>query len=70
VATVRVDDYGSFSQALRAFRIKCQQSGLTAEIKKHMEYEKPGEKRRKKRLKAIRRERRRLYKIQQKLQGL
>jgi len=61
---VRVDDYGSFSQALKRFKIECQQSGLTSEIKKHQEYEKPTERKRKKRLKAIRRQRRKMRKLE------
>jgi len=66
LVTVKVDDYGSFSQALKRFKIRCQQSGLTSEIKRHREYEKPAEKKRRKRLRAIRRQRRRMLKLQSK----
>lgn len=69
MVTVKVDDYGSFSQALKRFKIRCQQSGLTSEIKRHREYEKPAERKRKKRLRAIRRQRRRMLKIQSKRIG-
>ena len=61
---IKVDDYNSFSQALKKFKIECQQSGLTSEIKRHQEYEKPTERRRKKRLKAIRRQRRKMRKLE------
>jgi len=66
LVTIKVDEYGSFSQALKYFKIKCQQSGLTSEIKRHQEYEKPTEKKRKKRLRAIRRQRRNMLKLQRK----
>jgi len=61
---IKVDNYSSFSQALKRFKIECQQSGLTSEIKRHQEYEKPTERKRKKKLKAIRRQRRKMQKIQ------
>lgn len=61
---IKVDDYNSFSQALKRFKIECQQSGLTSEIKRHQEYEKPTERKRKKRLKAIRRQRRKMLKLE------
>jgi len=64
VVTIRVDKYNSFSQALKRFKIECQQSGLTSEIKRHQEYEKPTERKRRKRLKAIRRQRRKMRKLQ------
>lgn len=61
---IKVDDYNSFSQALKRFKIECQQSGLTSEIKRHQEYEKPTERKRKKKLKAIRRQRRKMLKLE------
>ncbi|MCD6232416.1 30S ribosomal protein S21 [Candidatus Aerophobetes bacterium] len=64
MVTIRVNDYDSFSQALKRFKIECQQSGLTSEIKRHQEYEKPTERKRKKRLKAIRRQRRKMWKLE------
>jgi len=66
VVTIKVDEYDSFSQALKYFKVRCQQSGLTSEIKKHQEYEKPAERKRKKRLRAIRRQRRNMLKLQKK----
>ncbi|MBE0478580.1 30S ribosomal protein S21 [Candidatus Aerophobetes bacterium] len=60
---IKVDNYNSFSQALKRFKIECQQSGLNSELKRHQEYEKPTERKRKKRLKAIRRQRRKMRKI-------
>ena len=64
MVNIKVDNYNSFSQALKRFKIECQQSGLTSEIKRHQEYEKPTERKRKKKLKAIRRQRRKMRKIQ------
>jgi small subunit ribosomal protein S21 len=69
LVTIKVDDYDSFSQALKRFKVRCQQSGLTSEIKRHREYEKPAERKRKKRLRAIRRQRRRELKFQTKRIG-
>lgn len=66
MVTIKVDEYDSFSQALKHFKVRCQQSGLTSEIKKHQEYEKPAERKRKKRLRAIRRQRRNMLKLQKK----
>lgn len=60
---IKVDNYNSFSQALKRFKIECQQSGLTSEIKRHQGYEKPTERKRKKKLKAIRRQRRKIRKL-------
>jgi small subunit ribosomal protein S21 len=70
LVTIKVDDYDSFSQALKRFKVRCQQSGLTSEIKRHREYEKPAERKRKKRLRAIRRQRRRMLKFQTKRIGV
>lgn len=66
MVTIKVDNYNSLSQALKYFKTKCQQSGLSSEIKRHQEYEKPTERKRKKRLKAIRRQRRNMLKLQRK----
>jgi len=62
--TINVENYDSFSQALKRFKIECQQSGLSSEIKRHQEYEKPTERKRKKKLKAIRRQRRKMLKLE------
>lgn len=64
MVTINVENYDSFSQALKRFKIECQQSGLSSEIKRHQEYEKPTERKRKKRLKAIRRQRRKMLKLE------
>ena len=64
MVTIEVDNYNSFSEALKRFKIECQQSGLSSEIKRHQEYEKPTERKRKKKLKAIRRQRRKMLKLE------
>jgi len=64
LVTINVENYDSFSQALKRFKIECQQSGLSSEIKRHQEYEKPTERKRKKKLKAIRRQRRKMLKLE------
>jgi len=63
LVTIDVERCDSFSHALKRFKVQCQQSGLTSEIKRHKEYEKPTERKRKKRLKSIRRQRRKMLKI-------
>lgn len=64
MVTINIDRYNSFSQALKRFKIECQQSGLSSEIKRHQVYEKPTERKRKKKLKAIRRQRRKMLKLE------
>lgn len=62
-AIVRVDG-DSVDQALKMLKKKIEREGLIREIKKHAYYEKPTEVRRKKLLKA----RRKQQKLQRKLQ--
>ncbi len=62
-AIVRVDD-DNVDQALKLLKKKIEREGLIREIKKHAYYEKPTEVRRKKLLKA----RRKQQKLQRKLQ--
>lgn len=64
MVTIKVNNYNSFSEALKRFKIACQQSGLNGEIKRHQEYEKPTERKRKKKLRAIRRQRRKMLKLE------
>ena len=45
---VRVRDGESFEKALRRFTKACEKSGLMSDIKKHQQYEKPSEARRRK----------------------
>ena len=56
---VRVRDNESFEKALRRFTKSCEKSGLMSDIKKHQQYEKPSEARRRK-MNAARRKMRKL----------
>ncbi len=45
---IKVRDNESFERALRRFTKACEKSGLMADIKKHQQYEKPSERRKRK----------------------
>jgi len=58
---IRVREGESFDKALKRFTKACEKAGLMSDIKKHQQYEKPSE-RRKRKLNAARRK---MRKIQQ-----
>jgi len=45
---VRIRENESFEKALRRFTKSCEKSGLMSDIRKHQQYEKPSEVRRRK----------------------
>ena len=51
---VRVREDESFERALRRFTKSCEKSGLLADIKKHQHFEKPSEKKKKRKIAAKR----------------
>lgn len=53
---IRVRDDESFEKALRRFSKLCIKTGLIADMKRHQRYEKPSEKRKRKKKAAIRRQ--------------
>jgi len=53
--TKRIDKRESFDSMLRRFRKKCERAGIVAECRKREFYEKPAEKRQRKRNEAKRR---------------
>jgi small subunit ribosomal protein S21 len=55
---VKVRDNESFEKALRRFNKTCERSGILADIKKHQHFEKPSERRKRKRNAAKRKNRR------------
>jgi small subunit ribosomal protein S21 len=55
---VKVRDNESFEKALRRFNKTCERSGILADIKKHQHFEKPSERRKRKRNAAKRKSRR------------
>lgn len=65
---IKVDDYDSFSQALIRFKIKCQQTGLMKDIKRHKEWVPKTERKRGKRARAIGREKRKMRKLERRKQ--
>ncbi|HEX9916562.1 MAG TPA: 30S ribosomal protein S21 [candidate division Zixibacteria bacterium] len=54
---VKVRDNESFEKALRRFNKTCERSGILADIKKHQHFEKPSERRKRKRNAAKRKSR-------------
>ena len=56
---IRVRDGEAFERALKRFTKACEKAGLMSDIRKHQQYEKPSE-RRKRKLNAARRKMRKL----------
>ena len=56
---IRVRENESFEKALKRFTKACEKAGLMSDIKKHQQYEKPSE-RRKRKLNAARRKMRKI----------
>lgn len=56
---IRVREGEPFERALRRFTKSCEKAGLMSDIKKHQQYEKPSE-RRKRKLNAARRKARKI----------
>ena len=56
---IRVRENESFEKALKRFTKSCEKAGLMSDIKKHQQYEKPSE-RRKRKLNAARRKMRKV----------
>lgn len=52
--TVKVKDNESFELAFKRFKRLCEQEKILSEIKKHQRYEKPSEKRKRKKLNSRR----------------
>jgi len=59
---IRVREGESFDKALKRFTKACEKAGLMSDIKKHQQYEKPSE-RRKRKLNAARRKMRKLQQM-------
>lgn len=60
---VRVREGEPFERALKRFTKSCEKAGLMSDIKKHQQYEKPSE-RRKRKINAARRKMRKLSMMQ------
>lgn len=60
---VRVRDNEPFERALKRFTKACEKAGLMSDIKKHQQYEKPSE-RRKRKINAARRKMRKMQMMQ------
>lgn len=66
--TVKIDDNEPIERALKRFKKECQKSGILAELRKREFYEKPSIKRKRADEASARKHRRRLMKIQAKLE--
>ena len=60
---VRIRDGEPFERALKRFTKACEKAGLMSDIKKHQQYEKPSE-RRKRKMNTARRKMRKLQMMQ------
>ena len=66
--TVRVDENEPIERALKRFKKECQKSGVLTEFRRREYYEKPSVKRKRAQEAAVRKYRRRMQKIQSKLE--
>ncbi len=55
MSTVKVNENENVESALKRFKRKCQKDGIIGDLRKHVEYEKPSVKRKKKQKAAIKR---------------
>jgi small subunit ribosomal protein S21 len=68
LSTILVDDNEPIEKALKRFKKECQKTGILAELRKREFYEKPSIKRRRMLEAAKRKQRRRMLKMQRKLE--
>jgi small subunit ribosomal protein S21 len=66
--SVTVDEGEPIERALKRFKKECQKSGILAELRKREFYEKPSVKRKRAAEASVRKHRRRLMKVQAKLE--
>ena len=66
--TVRVDQGEPIEKALKRFKKECQKSGILTELRRREYYEKPSIKRKRAQETAVRKHKRRMQKIQSKLE--
>ncbi|MFP4379425.1 MAG: 30S ribosomal protein S21 [Candidatus Sumerlaeia bacterium] len=65
---IKVDDNENIERVLKRFKKECQKSGILTELRKREFYEKPSVKRKRAAEAAERKHRRRMQKIQSKLE--
>lgn len=65
---IQINDQESFDQALRRFRKQNQYERLKRELSKHMVYEKPSKRRKRKEAEARKRLQKRLHQRRQRMQ--
>jgi small subunit ribosomal protein S21 len=58
VSEVILNDDENFERALRRFKKKCEKAGILSDLRKHRHYEKPSERRKRKLMAAVRKNRR------------
>ncbi|MBN1868036.1 30S ribosomal protein S21 [Candidatus Sumerlaeota bacterium] len=66
--SVNVDEGESIERALKRFKKECQKTGILTELRRREFYEKPSIKRKRAQETAVRKYRRRMQKIQSKLE--
>lgn len=65
---IRVDESEPIEKALKRFKKECQKSGILTEVRRREFYEKPSVKRKRAQEAAVRKYRRRMQKVQAKLE--
>jgi small subunit ribosomal protein S21 len=55
---VIIHDDENFERALRRFKKQCEKAGILSDFRKHRHYEKPSERRKRKEISALRKNRR------------
>jgi small subunit ribosomal protein S21 len=66
--TVYIDDNEMIEKALKRFKKECQKTGLLTELRRREHYEKPSVTRKRAQEAAVRKYRRKMQKIQRKLE--
>jgi small subunit ribosomal protein S21 len=61
LSEVIIHDDENFDRALKRFKKKCEKAGILSDLRKHRHYEKPSERRKRKMLAAIRKNRHRRH---------
>ncbi len=67
MSLIQVDDNEPIDKALRRFKKECQKSGILAELRRREHFEKPSVRKKRKIEAARRKQRRRMMKIQRKM---
>ncbi|MDK2972813.1 MAG: small subunit ribosomal protein [Candidatus Sumerlaeota bacterium] len=68
MATIRVEEGEPIDRALKRFKKECQKAGILSEVRRRKFHEKPSVKKKRKQEAAMRKLRRRMLKLQRRLE--